>query len=278
MKLAVVVLALLVGWSAVARADDPDPKRKIVVLEYRSGSSAVPKIADRIVAVLRARTSLKVIGPDQARVAYGDSVDQVMVKCAGDATCVAKIGDKVGASEVILVAISELGDVILTIQRIDVAFHTVSSRIAETLAAGAAPTDAQLEDFLGRMMPGGDFLRYGVIDIVANLGGAAVTISGEPRGTTPLEPLKLRAPATYNIRIEKTGYVPYTTKIELPPDGTIKVEATLSKRGAVSWYQHWYVLAAAGVLVAGAGGTAIYFATRPDGPGDGQVTVGGTIN
>ena len=68
--------------------------------------------------------------------------------------------------------------------------------------------------------------------------------------------------ATYEIRIDKQGYVPYRTKVALAPDGTIKVEAELSRRGATAWYQHWYVLAGAGALVAGAAGTTIYFATQ----------------
>src|SRR5262249_20683334 len=156
-------------------------------------------------------------------------------KCAGEAACVAKIGEKLAVNEVILVAVSELGDVILTIQRVDVAVKAVSSRIAETLANGNA-NDTQLDEYLTQLMPAGDFLRYGIIDIVANMAGAAVTISGEPRGVTPIEPLKLKAPATYDVRVEKTGFMPYVTKIDLPPDGTIKVEATLSKKGATAWY------------------------------------------
>ena len=57
---------------------------------------------ERLVTTL-SRTSLVVLGPDQTRLAYGDHLDQVLVKCAGDATCVAKIGQKVAAAEVILV-------------------------------------------------------------------------------------------------------------------------------------------------------------------------------
>ena len=101
-----------------------------------------------------------------------------------------------------------------------------------SLAAGATPTEEQIDAYLTRLLPANDFLRYGMIDIVANLAGRGVTISGEKRGVTPIEALKLKAPATYNIRIEKSGYVPFTTKVELPPDGEIKVEAELSKRGA----------------------------------------------
>ena len=280
MQRIVVFVLVCMGLARSAAADELDPHRKVIVLEYRSGSSAVPNLANRLATLLGQRTSLRVAGPDQTRVAYGDHLDQVIVRCAGDAACVARIGQKVGATEVILVAISELGDVILTIQRIDVGSHVPSSRIAETVPANTTPTDAQLDAYLTRLMPAGDFLRFGVIDIVANIAGASVTISGEKRGVTPIEPLRLKAPATYNIRIEKTGYVPYTTKVDLPPEGRIKVEADLGKRGgATAWYQHWYVLAAAGAIVAGAAGTSIYFATRDTSvAGNGLLHAGGMVN
>ncbi|HWO19573.1 MAG TPA: PEGA domain-containing protein [Kofleriaceae bacterium] len=259
-----------------ARAE-PSPKRKLVVLEYRAGSSALPGIARRVVDAIGKQTSIAVLGPDQARAVYGDQIDQVLGKCAGEAACIAKIGQKTGAAEVVLVGVSELGDVILTMQRIDVGSRDVSARIADSLADGASPTDAQVDAYLQRLLPPSDFLRFGVLDIVANLAGAAVTVGGERRGETPLQPLRLPAPASYEIRVEKAGFAPYRTKVALPPDGEIKVEANLARPGgSPAWYQRWYVVAGLGLVVAGAGGTAIYFATREP-AGDGRIGVGGTV-
>ena len=270
--------------AAAPRASaDPDPRRKISVLEYRAGSSGLPGIAARVTATLSRKTSLGVLGQDQARAMYGDQLDRALVKCAGEAGCVARIGQRVGAAEVILVGISELGDVILTMQRIDVAGHEVTGRVADSLAAGSAPTDAQILGYVNRLLPPSDFLRFGVIDIVANLPGAAVTVAGAARGLTPLEALTLRAPASYDIRVEKAGYLPFATRVALPPDGEVKVEAELvwARRGGAAWYQRWYVLAAAGVVVAGAGGTALYFASRTTSSppsGDGTLHVTGSIH
>jgi hypothetical protein len=258
MRAAVILLCL---FAAVAHAD-VDPKRKVIVLEYRAGSSALPHFADRVVATLAKQTSLNVLGQDQTRAVYGEHLDQVIVKCAGEAECVARIGQKVGAAEVILVGVSELGDVILTMQRIDVASRTVSARLAESLAGGATPNDQQLDAYLAKLMPATDFLRFGIIDIIASESGALVTVGGERKGTTPLEPLKLKAPASYDIRVEKIGFQPFTTSVRLPPDGELRVRANLSRKGATAWWQHWYVLAGAGLIVAGAAGGTIYFATE----------------
>lgn len=278
MRAALLTLGLVAVVAAVPRAahGDPDPKRKLIVLEYRAGSSALPGIATRVVTLLSKQTSLQVLGPVQARAVYGDPLDQVLVKCGGEAVCIARIGQKIGAAEVILVGISELGDVILTMQRIEVASRTVAARVADSLAAGAIPSDGQLAEYANRLLPPSDFLRFGVIELVANLAGAAVTVGGESRGLTPIQVLRLRAPATYDIRVEKSGYVPFSTKVALPPDGEIKVEAELARRGGGDvWYQRWYVLAAASLVLAGAGGTAIYFGTRDTGgpAGDGKLGI-----
>lgn len=271
-----VALCVLLALPAAARAE-PDPRRKVIVLEYRSGSSALQGISRRVVGAIGEQTSLAVLGPDQARAVYGDHIDQVLGKCAGDAECTAKIGQKVAAAEVILVGVSELGDVILTMQRIDVASREVRARIADSLAEGATPTDAQVDAYLQRLLPPSDFLRFGMIEIVANLAGASVTVGTERRGETPLPPLKLPAPAAYEIRVEKVGFLPYRTKIALPPEGEIKVEANLARPGASpAWYQRWYVVAGLGLVVAGAGGTAVYFATR-DPAGDGRIGVMGMV-
>jgi hypothetical protein len=274
MRRAFALLALC-GLATTAFAD-PDPKRKVAVLEYRSGSAALPGIAKRLVTMLGTQTSLGLVGPEQARLAYGTQLESQIVSCAGEAVCIAAIGQKVGAAEVVLVGVSELGDVILTMQRIDVAAGTVSARIADSLAEGEPPTDEQVAAYLQRLFPQTDFKRFGVIDIVANITDAVVTVGGERRGTTPIEPLTLPAPATYEVRIEKDGFLPYATRIALPPDGTIKVEAELAQRGQAAWYQHWYVIAGLGVLLVGAGATTIYFATRDSG-GNGELGVMGEV-
>jgi hypothetical protein len=253
-----LIVALLAG---VVHAE-PDPKRKVAVIEYRAGSSGLPGIATRIGAALGKGTSLGVIGPDQARSLYGDAIEQALVKCAGEADCVAKIGQKVGASEVILVGVSEMGDVILTMQRIDVRAGTVSGRVADSLAANAQPTEAQLDAYLTRLLPPSDFLRFGVIDIVASEAGAAVTVGGEARGVTPIQPLRLRAPAAYEIKVEKQGFVPFSTSVQLPADGVLKVRAPLQRPGKDHWYTKWYVLVPTGIILAGLGGGAIYVATN----------------
>jgi hypothetical protein len=159
-------------------------------------------------------------------------------------------------------------------QRIDVKGRQVGGRVADSLAAESQPTDAQLDSYLTRLLPPGDFLRFGVIEVIASETGAAVSVGGEQRGFTPIKPLRLRAPAAYEVHVEKDGFVPFSTQVQLPPDGELRVRATLQRPGKSSWYTKWYVLAGMGLVVAGAAGGAIYFATSDAGdrvPGGGVI-------
>ena len=74
--------------------------------------------------------------------------------------------------------------------------------------------------------------------------------------------------------VQEACFVPFSTKVQLPPDSALKVEAELSRRGSSAWYQRWYVLAGFGLVAAGVTGGAIYYATQNTGN---SVEVGGVI-
>jgi hypothetical protein len=271
----VIVLAALAAAAAPASASGPDPKRAVAVFEYRAGSAALPEIDGRIASLLRKHTSLEIIDGDAARKTYGARLDADIVACAGEADCVAAIGAKAGAKEVLLVGVSEFGDVILTLQRIDVKRKKVAMRIAEALAETVEPDDDALLGYCKRVLPESDFLQFGTIRIKANLVGAEVLLGRDTRGQTPIEPIKVRAPATYDIKLTKAGYVPFSARVAVPPDGEVEVEARLTREGAGgAWYTKWWVAAIAGVVVAGGVGIGVW--ASQDDPT--SVPVGGTID
>jgi hypothetical protein len=263
---AAIALALL-SLPSPALAD----KRKVAVLEFRSGSEALQSVGSRVAQLLRKGTSLDVLDPTEARTQFGAKLDKVVVDCAGEPRCVAGIGRKLGADEVLLVGIAEFGDVILTLQRIAATNGEVEARIAEALAEDASADDEALDGFLRRVMPREDFLRYGVIRINANVDGAAVEIGGERRGVTPLQPVQVAAPATYKIDVTKPGYIDFSATVAVPPDAEVQVRPVLSRDGGGGWYTKWWVWAIAGTVVAGGITTAV-IVTR-DSPDDVPVSV-----
>jgi hypothetical protein len=255
---------LLVLGSATARAEDtgPEPGRVVAVLAFRTGAAELPEIDQRLAELLRDKTSLEVMDAVDARQRYGTRLDGDVVSCAGEAACIANIGRELGAGEVLLVGISRFGDVILTLQRIDVARGEVRARIAEALAPDAAPDAVALLAYLRQVMPESDFRRFGVIRIQANIAGAEVVIDGERRGRTPLSPLRVPAPSSYDIRITRKGYQAFVAATTVSPDAEVVVQATLARR-ETSWYRRWWVWALIGGSVA-AGATAAVVLTADD--------------
>lgn len=246
------------------------PKRSVAVLEFRGGSDAVPQIGNRAAKILRDKTSLSIVDADDARTQKGGRVDAAIAKCGGEARCVAGVGRALRVDEVLLIGVSEFGDVILTLQRIDVGQRKVVSRVAEALAPGQDPDDETLTDYLRRVLPKEDFIRYGTIRIKANVTGALVTIGGEKRGKTPIKPQKVLAPASYDIAVDKRGYVGFRATVDVPPDAMVQVRPTLRLEDN-AWYKKWWVAAIVGTVVVGAV-TVAFVATRDD-PTDWPVNV-----
>ncbi len=246
---AVAIASVPVAGAAPA---PPDPRRGVAVLEYRAGSAELPAIDVKSSAILRKQTSLGIVDTSDARRTLGAQVDGEVAACRGEAPCIARLGRQLGVDEVLLVGVSEFGDVILTLQRIDVGSGRVLARVAEALAADANPGAEQIADYLRRVMPKSDFLRYGVLHIEANVSGAAVVVGREPRGVTPLGPIRVEAPAAYEITLTKDGYVPFSATVAVPPDAEVNVRPVLSERSGSAWYTQWWVAAIAGTVVVGA--------------------------
>lgn len=255
--------AVLVSAMAGSAQGEPDPRRRVAVLEYRGGSAELTGVGNRVAALLRKRTSLDVVDADKARAGYA-ALDSDLSACGGQAACVARIGKKLGAAEVLLVGVGEFGDVILTLQRIDVMRGSAATRVAEALPAGARPDDDQLASWLERVLPPGDFNRFGVIRISADVGGARVAVGGRPRGVTPLSPVRVPAPATYDIVVAKRGFVDFRASVAVPPEAEVVVRAELSPVSERPWYGRWWGVTLIGVVAVGAIATTVVLTTGSD--------------
>lgn len=260
-----VALALLCTLSVTPAL--ADGKRKIVVLEYRAGSKGAPDIGTRIAAELARSSVYEVIDLAEARRQLGATLDADVARCQGAAPCVAEIARRLSADEALLVGVSQLGDVVLALQRVDTKKAQAVSRLAESLPVDKAPEASELADWMHQLFPADAFRRYGSIRIICDADEAQVSVNGAPKGMTPLErELRVAAPGGYRVRVDKPGYVPFQARIEVPPDATVEVRATLSRQvGATPWFKKWYVWAIVGGAAAAAGaGLAIYYGTRVD--------------
>jgi hypothetical protein len=213
--------------------------------------------------VLAHSAALDVISPEEARRRLGGRLDAMIARCAGDPTCVAQVGEKIQADEVILVGISQLGDVILALQRIGVRTRSVEGRIAEALSPGTEPNDDTLLGYLRRLLPPEDFRRYGGIRVKASVSGAEIALDGRIRGRTPLATLQVEAPRRYQLTVRKSGYIDFNAYLDVQPDGMVEVTTDLHRRPTtLAWYQRWWVWGIAAAVAAGTA-TALALTLRP---------------
>jgi hypothetical protein len=261
-----VALLLLLAAAAPARA--AEERRKVAVLEYRAGAEGAPDLGARTAARLRKLAALTVIDPQEAR-RRNPRVDAQLARCAGNASCVSRAGVTVEADEVLLVAVSQLGDLVVNLQRIDVEGEKVAAQHSEVLSEGAVPEakiDERIDEWLKKLYPPEVFKRYGFIAVTSNVDGAKVTINEKDAGETPLpDKIRVLAPRNYHVGLTRSGYLPFSARIDVVPDSSVEVRAELSPETAsVPWYKRWYVWGIVGGVAAGVAiGTAVYL-TRPD--------------
>src|SRR5262249_61987571 len=141
------------------------------------------------------------------------------------------------------------------VQRLRVAAGRVGGRTAESIARNADPTEEALLDYLRRLMPPEDFVRYGTVRVRTQLVGATVLLDGQVAGHTPLQDLRVVAPHKITLRVEKDGFVPFQARLEVLPNAVAEVAPELPPEGAAPpLYKRWWFWGALAV-VAGAART-----------------------
>lgn len=99
----------------------------------------------------------------------------------------------------------------------------------------------------------------GRLRVDATAPGAIVSLDGAEIGPTPID--LFRPAGSYELLVEKEGYLPHRAAIDLGPGQEVAVRAPLVE-DTPSVFEAWWFWTAAGVVVAG-GVTATYFLTRP---------------
>lgn len=239
--------------------------QSVALFEFRNDVKQLADLPERLTQALTQNTSLTVINLAAARRRLGPSVDAEVARCDGETQCLSLVGQRLGATEVLLLAVSQLGDVVLALQRIDVAEQRVAARFADSIVSGQAVDEARILSWLQQLYPPETFKRYGQIRITTDIDGAQVYVNAKARGKTPLSaPLQVLAPGNYRLLIEKDKFLPFQASISVMPDSVVEVTARLPREGKETpWYRRWYVWAGigAGVAAVVATGVAIRLAT-----------------
>jgi PEGA domain-containing protein len=263
-----LLLALLLGLSPLTARGEGEVRRRVAVLEFRGGVERAPDLGSAIAKRMQKTAALDVIDPQEARRRAVD-VDAEVARCAGDPDCTARVGGRLDVDEVLLVAMSQLGAVVLSLQRVDVlSGKATGSPVSAVLPATGPGGDDQIDGWLRQLYPPTVFKRYGYLSIRARVDGAVVKLNGLVQGETPLEGrIKLAAPKAYIVTVTKPGRVSSSARIDVVPDGTVEWTAELPEaEGPLPWYKRWYTWAIAGAVAAAAvgAGVGLYFGQGDD--------------
>lgn len=235
-------------------------KRSIAVLEFRARVDTPVDVTERIVEILKKKTTYKVIDIYEARRRRGAEIESETAECAGDAECMADVGRKLGVDEVLLVGLTQLGDVILSLSRILTRNAKVAGRTGASISTDKEILSKQLLKSVKQIFPAEAFRRYGFINIRSNQEGAAVKIGEKIYGKTPLSgAVKIDAPADYKILVKKDGFMTFSADLQVPPDATITVNADLipeiKEAGPPVYKKWWFWTVLGGSAAAAVAGT-----------------------
>jgi hypothetical protein len=251
----------------------------VAVFEYRNDVKQLSDLPERLTQTLSRNTSLFVIDPADARRRLGPSVDAEVARCDGETRCLSLVGRKLGAGEVLLLAVSQLGDVVMALQRIEVSGQRVLARYADSIVSGQAVDEARILGWLQQLYPPQTFKRYGQIRVTTDVSGAQVYVNAKARGKTPLPtPLQVLAPGNYRLLVEKDKFLPFQASISVMPDTLVEVSAPLQREGKeVPAYRRWYMWFGLGAGVAAVVATGVAIRLATDKPPPDMSMVPGTI-
>lgn len=253
--------------------------QSVALFEFRNDVKQLADLPERLTQALTQNTSLTVINLAAARRRLGPSVDAEVARCDGETSCLSQVGRRLGTTEVLLLAVSQLGDVVMALQRINVAEQRVAARFADSIVSGQSVDEARILSWLQQLYPPETFKRYGHIRITTDIEGAQVYVNAKARGKTPLSaPLQVLAPGNYRLLIEKDKFLPFQAAISVMPDSVVEVTARLPREGKETpWYRRWYVWAGIGAGVAAVVATGVAIRLATDKPPQDMSTVPASI-
>ncbi len=227
MKRALATLLMCtLGASAYADA----PKRRIAVLEYRAGARGAPEVGTQLASQLASTSIYEVIDPAQARRTLGAGVDAEVARCSGAPACVAEIARRLNAQEVLLVGVSQLGDVVLAL-----AARRRASRAGDRAPGRdrCRPTNHRRRTTssigcISSSPPRASGAMARSASSATSTARRSVSTARAAARRRCADALRVPAPGSYRVRLDKAGFDPFQARIEVPPDATVEVRATLS--------------------------------------------------
>jgi hypothetical protein len=245
LALAALATASLLATPAGGRAAAPDaveaaaPLPRLLVLDLAVQGSA-PKELGRALGDVAAAEASRVGG--SAVLSQGDVAAQLgveksrqMLGCAEDESCMLEIAGALSAERLLAGSVTLVeGTYLLSMKLVDARKARSLARAADTLKA---PTQAELADGVRRLahevLTGRKLDTTGVVRIEVDEAGAAVALDGRSLGLSPIEGGQRVLEGTHRITIQKSGFVPWESSVQVAAGVTVPVKGTLVPVAAI---------------------------------------------
>ena len=288
MQLRALITAAVVTLAASPAAAQ-EAKRVVLAPISTLGSEATSKQTKRISKAVA--TGIATVPGHSA--AAGKDVRRAIRKakrselkvCDGDAQCLSKLGTIMNAPYVVYGELGGLGDAqVLALKLVDVAAQReLRSTTAQFSAAADIDTEARAAAY--RLLAPG--LYVGRLAMNIDIEGAIIFLDGEKIATSPTKPIKAEV-GNHALRVTHREYRDYVRFVDVRFDEETKLDIGMrafpiiedemrqhgngakgpidtgpGNRRAAPWYNRWYTIAGAGVIVFV--GSAVIFGLASDG-------------
>lgn len=221
---ALAVLSLSLSTPSWAQADE----RTLAVVPL-DGLGVDPGLLDKLNAALRAQVDkleLPAVSHDEVKAAH----DQA--PCDADVTCLARLGQSVGARRVLAGSVGVAADEVhIALKVIDVASGTESKPLEDTAPADQA--EKRLQATALKLLDPERYNASGSLVVKLALSGAEVVVDGMPRGTTPLfGPVDQLPPGRRDVEVRYAGLKSWRGFVDVPFDEPVRLELA-EKAGAL---------------------------------------------
>jgi PEGA domain len=282
-RAAVVVLALIVASPAAAQPVRPQAARPKIVVAPLATLGAESSAADVRAAqnlVTRAITelgSVDLVSQPVLLQAIRRARRPELRACDGDATCLADLGQLVGAGYAVYGEVGGLGSAhVVYLKLVDVRERReVRSEVLEM--GRSRPAAAEARAAATRLLAPSRYVGHLVLD--TSVRGASIFVDGERVSRSPSATLTL-AVGSHALRVTHPEYRDFVRFVEIEFGATSRVAVPLQpyraiagdiRRQSVSrpapvvdetpWYARWYTIAGAGALLLVTSAVAVGLAT-----------------
>lgn len=244
----------------------PPAQLRVLVLDLAVQGSAPRELGRALADVAAAEASrvggFAVLSQGDVAAQLGVERSRQMLGCSEDESCLIEIAGALSAERLLAGSVTLVdGTYLVSVKLVDARRARSLARAGDTMKA---PTQAELADGVRRLahevLTGKKLDTTGVIRIEVDEAGASVALDGRSLGLSPVEGGQRVLEGAHRINVQKPGFVPWETSVQVAAGVTVPVRATLVAVAAIEGEKRVFVELFAGFTpaarfaVANAGG------------------------